>query len=215
MGKQKKWLSGRKRQTVNLLGKLSLVRIQPFSKISLHRYFTSSNSKYNSHAGETNLAPTWLHGNKTHASTGARSAPSFKKYNKASVKVLCLNFLRKRFFPLLLLKAPGSSRCITLFSLSLGLLAKVSPLGKPQLKKKSAYLGLVYFIKRALSFLNIAYVRLVIKGIPKHLTSILEEIFAPSAKLVINPFIESKDKLSTHSNKENRLKINFVTFAKP
>merc|ERR1712188_137150 len=174
MGEQKKWLSGRKRQTVNLLGKLSLVRIQPFSKISLHSHFTRSNRKYNPYTGETNLAPVWLHGNKTYMGIGARSAPNFKKANKTTTKTLYFNFLRKRFFPLLLIKAARYNRYITLFSLSLGLLAKVFPFGKPQLKKKSAYLSLVYFIKRALLFLNIKGVNLVVRGIPKHLASILE-----------------------------------------
>lgn len=108
-----------------------------------------------------------------------------------------LNFKRLRFFPLSRPRYTGE----TIFTTSLGCVAKFLNKGKSHTKKKPVFLLVASLLRKLLLYSNFSDMHLVINRTPIYFQEILTQIHSPSKSLYKHPFIpktvvdESNDKI--------------------
>ena len=110
-----------------------------------------------------------------------------------------LNFKRLRFFPLARPKYSGE----TIFTTSLGCIAKFLNKGKSHIKKKSVFLLTGVLLRRVLLYSTFADMHLIVTRTPQYFQEILNQIHNPSKSLYNHPFLpnriidESHDRIQT------------------
>merc|ERR1711976_456335 len=108
-----------------------------------------------------------------------------------------LNFKRLRFFPLSRPRYTGE----TIFTTSLGCVARFLNKGKSHTKKKSVFLLVASLLRKLLLYSNFSDMHLVVNRTPIYFQEILTQIHTPSKSLYKHPFIpkttvdESNDKI--------------------
>jgi hypothetical protein len=120
---------------------------------------------------------------------------------------LVLNFKRLRFFPLARPKYSGE----TIFTTSLGCLAKFINKGKSHTKKKAVFLLVAVLLRRILLYSGLADMHLIINRMPYYFQEILNYIHAPSKSLYYHPFI-SKKLIDESSDKVKTFDFKYVSF---
>ena len=196
----KRWLSGRRRQAVNLLGNSHWFESNPFQKMyPKQRKHTYINIKYkhsfNGLITSLNLFNSSVIPNKYFnvqkkikvLSTFTNLNSTVFRYNKSDSfnlnYLLSFNFKRRRFFP--------SLRTIlhtNLFYVSLGIFFSFFKKKKSFLKSKLMYIILISFLRKILLFSHISLFIMEIKYVPKYLMEILNALLEPTQKFYQNPF---------------------------
>ena len=100
---------------------------------------------------------------------------------------LVLNYKRLRFYPLM-----RSSRGLTLFNCSLGVIAKFLNKGKAFTKKKAVYLLLFSLIRKVLLFSKLGDMSLVLNRTPKYLQEFMSTLYTSAVTIYSNPFKTSQ-----------------------
>merc|ERR1712070_1338164 len=207
----RKWLSGRKRQTVNLLDILALVRTQLFSFILI-----KSNKKFLKLDKHNLLLEPKIKLNKyikfiyifIHIKYLLNSYFS-DKINRNKIETntysLLLNFKSKRFFPELnLLKV--------IFNSSLGIISKFFSKRKNFLKSKNSYILSASYLQRVLVNLRINYLSLKITKLPKFIRDILKKLITAPNVIYRNPFAKKVVSDFTTGATSNSLEFKSVYF---
>ena len=203
-----RWLSGRKRQAVNLLVILTLVRIRLFSemvikpqllndKLTTKTIIMRSWKSYNLNkkllqpspliSQEINTLINSVNFIETINNSYLISQQYYSFLNNNSRRpvsyLLSLNFKRLRFFPGL-----KTTNSIDFAHLSLGLLSSFFRKGKFFIKSKISYLSLASFFRKLLIFSGIKTFFLQINRNPKYFLEILNTILEPVISPYKNPF---------------------------
>lgn len=113
----------------------------------------------------------------------AKSSKS-RRYN---YNQLVLNYKRLRFYPLM-----RSSKGLTLFNCSLGVIAKFLNKGKSFTKKKAVYLLLFSLIRKVLLFSKLGDMSLVLNRTPKYLQEFMSTLYTSAVTIYSNPFKTSQ-----------------------
>merc|ERR1711904_9529 len=231
----RKWLSGRRRQTVNLLVVLALVRIQLFSKIQtgisnkfrlLDKYSVLLKPKdlsnlYNNNYNdkikrEKKCIYSILSYNKLNLSRNIRSL----LYNRIilcnifdnnSIKthivyVLNLNFKRNRFFPFL----NSTKNHQSIFNSSLGVISKFFSKRKSILRSKSSYILSSSYVRKVIIFSKARLLNLNVTGLPKFFKDVYRTITIPSNTIYPDPFTGKMNSEISMSVSPKFKSINFM-----
>jgi hypothetical protein len=99
-----------------------------------------------------------------------------------------LNFKRLRFFPLARPRYSGE----TIFTTSLGNVAKFLNKGKSFTKKKAVFLLVATLLRRVLLYSGLIDMHLVINRMPQYFQEIVTHIHSPSKSLYNHPFLPKK-----------------------
>ena len=205
-----RWLSGRKRQAVNLLVILALVRIQLFSIMNTFTITRLNNTNlkiiqksWNSYSLNkrllVNFRSTKININQENQMITLNKFLSIKNFDFLQTKqyyphlndlrsqpvqyFLSLNFKRLRFFP-----GFKTTSGTDFVHLSLGLLNSFFRKGKFFLKSKITYLALTGFFRKLLIFSNIKTFFLQINRTPKYFMEILNTLLEPVINFYKDPF---------------------------
>ena len=120
-----------------------------------------------------------------------------------------LNFKRLRFFPLSRPRYSGE----TIFTSSLGCVAKFLNKGKSNIKKKSVFLLLAVLLRRILLYSGLSNMHLVITRTPQYFQEIITHIHSPSKSLYFHPFFTSK-LVDESLDKQQTFDFKYVSFIK-
>jgi len=99
-----------------------------------------------------------------------------------------LNFKRLRFFPLARPHTSGD----TIFTTSLGCIAKFLNKGKSHTKKKSVFLLVASLLRKILLYTGLSDMHLYVNRIPLYFQEILNQIYTPTKSLYYHPFFQQK-----------------------
>merc|ERR1712146_286927 len=99
-----------------------------------------------------------------------------------------LNFKRLRFFPLAKPHTSGD----TIFTTSLGCIAKFLNKGKSHTKKKSVFLLVASLLRKILLYTGLSDMHLYVNRIPLYFQEILNQIYTPTKSLYYHPFFQQK-----------------------
>ena len=195
-----RWLSGRKRRTVDLLGNSHWFESNP-SQLPANFSLSLRKFKYNFQPSLTkriidnlrsqNASQFMFLAPKVRSFFSLKKPVLLKGYNARlrkfhnTSKALSLNFTRGKFFPVIR-ELSGS----TYFFLSLGLLAKFLLKGKSFTKSKTVYLLLANFLRKVLLFSSVNVLLLLIKNTPRYLREIMATLNDPVINVYSNPFSE-------------------------
>ena len=207
---EERWLSGRRRQTVNLLGNLTLVRIQLFSKITLHNFkrthikfsqnfasyvvfyreilqkytttqdATQVHSTNSNHSGAINHYELFF----TYPSTILfRYFHTWLTFSQPRVTNLRLYFkLTKLHLNLESINPKFNLVSLTPGSLFTRFFDKKNLRGKKQLQTL-----LMRFTRKLLIFLNLRHLNLIVRGLPFNLLSLVRLLNTPISHTIKNP----------------------------
>ena len=207
---RRRWLSGRKRQTVNLLGnshwfepnssQLMIAKIN-YKTFYKDLYFDKSQDFKTFYlSGEKETKETYPL-NRFNKRTLFLNKPLFyskqlqsytfldKGYNLSRrkffnpTKVLALNFSREKFFPTLRTLLGESY-----FFLSLGILSKFLLKNKAFTKSKTVFILLASFLRKVLLFSSLKNMYLFVNKTPLYFKEIMSTINDPVVSIYKNPF---------------------------
>ena len=99
-----------------------------------------------------------------------------------------LNFKRLRFFPLARPHTSGD----TIFTTSLGCIAKFLNKGKSHTKKKAVFLLVASLLRKILLYTGLSDMHLYVNRIPLYFQEILNQIYTPTKSLYYHPFFQQK-----------------------
>jgi hypothetical protein len=99
-----------------------------------------------------------------------------------------LNFKRLRFFPLARPHTSGD----TIFTTSLGCIAKFLNKGKSHTKKKAVFLLVGSLLRKILLYTGFIDMHLHVNRIPLYFQEILNQIYTPTKSLYYHPFFKQK-----------------------
>ena len=121
-----------------------------------------------------------------------KSKPNIGHYTvlRANVETtdFVLNFKRLRFFPLSRPHTSGD----TIFTTSLGCIARFLNKGKSHTKKKSVFLLVASLLRKILLYTGLSDMHLYINRIPLYFQEILNQIYTPTKSLYYHPFFQQK-----------------------
>jgi hypothetical protein len=120
-----------------------------------------------------------------------------------------LNFKRLRFFPLARPRYSGE----TVFTTSLGCIAKYLNKGKSHLKKKSVFLLAAVLLRRILLYSGLVDMHLIVTRVPQYFQEILSQIHLPSKSLYYHPFLSKKLVDESH-DKVQTFDFKYISFVK-
>ena len=232
-----RWLSGRKRQTVNLLGNLTLVRIQLFSFIltrsSTQTFLQKRNQtlreNYSSFYKETFLKYN-IHLSATKNSSGSEAQllqlnhyvrtfsyplitlnsyfQSWLKGSKPSLVNLRLYFKLTRFQ----VNLESTKPKFNVMSLSPGVIFAKFFEKKGLRNRRQTQTILMRFLRKSLIFLNISNLNLIIRGLPFNLAQLIKVLATPISYNISNPLRQGE--IFTDTTSQFNLQIWLVHFTK-
>merc|ERR1711865_337087 len=221
-----KWLSGRKRQTVNLLGNSRWFESN-LSQVKNTNAFNKYNKYIYIYGKGTNLVSAkhrYLKELKNNIVLSGNISGQFdknyfsliNKYNNRSIYFrinnrisneynLMLNFKRNRFFPYFYMNEDKN----TIFNNSLGIISKKFSEKKSFLKGKSSYIMSSSYIRRLLLYIRVKRLRLNIIKTPKYLKDLLVTIMTNSNNLYRHPF---KEEIVNEKESNPSIYFDYVSF---
>merc|ERR1711865_969525 len=228
-----KWLSGRKRQTVNLLGNsrwfesnLSQVKnTNAFNKYNKYIYIygkgtnlVSAKHRYLKKLKSNMVLPSNIFGqfdrnyfnliNKYYSGKAVYTKVYNNKFVdsvKAIVRNLSINQYNNRFFPYFYMNEDKN----TIFNNSLGIISKKFSEKKSFLKGKSSYIMSSSYIRRLLLYIRVKRLRLNIIKTPKYLKDLLVTIMTNSNNLYRHPF---KEEIVNEKESNPSIYFDYVSF---
>jgi hypothetical protein len=99
-----------------------------------------------------------------------------------------LNYKRLRFFPLARPHISGE----TIFTTSLGCVAKFLNKGKSHTKKKAVFLLVASLLRKVLLYTSLSDMHLYINRVPLYFQEVLNHIYTPTKSLYNHPFFQQK-----------------------
>ena len=232
-----RWLSGRKRQTVNLLGNLTLVRIQLFSFIlkrgstqiflqkknetlftNYSNFYKDTFLKYNTYFDPANYSPDpkvsllqlnhYLRTFNYPLTTLNSYFQSWLKGSKPSLVNLRLYFKLTRFQ----VNLESTSPKYNIISLSPGVIFAKFFEKKGLRNRRQTQTILMRFLRKSLIFLNISNLNLIVRGLPFNLAQLIKVLATPISYSVSNPLRQGE--IFTDTASRFNLQIWLVHFTK-
>lgn len=162
------------------------------SHIILSAYYTGTMPCIQLNKKPKELKLSQLHSNLSFDNI-VRSSKSNKGYYatlKSGVETtdFVLNFKRLRFFPLARPHTSGE----TIFTTSLGCIAKFLNKGKSHTKKKAVFLLVASLLRKILLYTSLADMHLYVNRTPLYFQEILNQVYTPTKSLYYHPFFQQK-----------------------